>query len=256
VLDDRGRLIAIEGIGRDVTKSLEVERRLRESERQLRQLAANRDAERETERADLARELHDELGQTLTTLKMDLTRTVSDLIPRQLEPRTIDCMQSMVGSIEVATETVRRLATSLRPPALDHFGLAAAIELEGAALARRTGLRCRISGSLKTAMTPEQTTAVFRIVQEALTNVVRHADASAVRIVMRETSTTRSVRIHDNGRGIDRRSLDNPASIGLLGMRERATLIGGKLQISSQPGKGTTVLISVPAAAVRTGGPV
>ena len=120
-----------------------------------------------------------------------MTRTVRDLLPLRLAPEMIDRMQSMVGTIDVATETVRQLATTLRPPALDHLGLAAAIELEGAAVSRRTGLRCRVTGNLRTtAMTTEQTTAVFRIVQEALTNVVRHAGASAIRIAMRQTATT------------------------------------------------------------------
>jgi signal transduction histidine kinase len=164
----------------------------------------------------------------------------------------IDRMQSMVGGIDLATETVRRLATALRPPALDHLGLAAAIELEGAAVSRRTGLRCRISGKMRTTgMTPEQTTAVFRIAQEALTNVVRHANASAVKIAMRQTPHDISVRIHDNGRGIAAQALDDPSSIGLLGMRERAELIGATLTITAQPGKGTNILITVPVPKPR-----
>jgi signal transduction histidine kinase len=163
-------------------------------------------------------------------------------------------MQSMVGNIDVATETVRRLATNLRPPALDHLGLAAAIELEAAAVARRTGLRCRVTGRLRTSGTPEQTTAVFRIVQEALMNVVRHAGASAVRIVMRDTPGHLSVKIQDNGRGITARQLDDPGSIGLLGMRERAELIGGQLQITSKRGKGTAILIMAPASREQRAG--
>ena len=126
-------------------------------------------------------------------------------------------MQSMVGSIEVATETVRRLASTLRPPALDHLGLGAAIELEAAAIARRTGVRCRIAGSVgDDALTSEQTTAVFRIVQEALTNVVRHANASAVKISMRQTTrstslTDRRQRPRHQPEGRRRSGLDRPA---------------------------------------------
>jgi two-component system, NarL family, sensor histidine kinase UhpB len=252
ILDAGGRLIAVEGVGRDVTRSRDIQNRLAESERQLRRLAAGLHAAREAERARISRELHDELGQTLTTLKMDLTRTVRDLLPLRLGPEQIDRMQSMVGHIDVAIETVRRLATSLRPPALDHLGLSAAIELEAAAVSRRTGLRCRVSGRLRnTGLTPDQMTAVFRIVQEALTNVVRHADASAVRIVMRQQLSRISVRIHDNGRGITEGELDDPKSIGLLGMRERAELIGGQVLFSSQRGKGTVVLIAVPVAGSR-----
>jgi PAS domain S-box-containing protein len=250
VYDAAGALIAFEGIGRDITEPLAIQSRLRESEGQLRRLAASLNSARETERADVARELHDELGQTLTGLKLELTRTVRDLMRRGLEPPMIDRMQSMVGSIEVATETVRRLASTLRPPALDHLGLGAAIELEAAAIARRTGVRCRIAGSVgEDALTSEQTTAVFRIVQEALTNVVRHANASAVKISMRQTSRSTSLTIADNGRGINPKALADPVSIGLLGMRERAQLIGAKLSISGRPGKGTAVVVTVPAGA-------
>ena len=177
---------------------------------------------------------------------MDLTRTVRDLLPLAPAPTMIDRMQSMVGNIDVATETVRRLATNLRPPALDHLGLAAAIELEAAAVSRRTGLRCRVTGRQRPSGTQEQTTAVFRIVQEALINAARHAGASAVRIVMSETPGHMSVKVHDNGRGITGRELDDPGSIGLLGMRERAELIGGQLQITAQRGKGTAILITAP----------
>jgi two-component system sensor histidine kinase UhpB len=247
IVDDTGRVVAIEGIGRDVTASVAVNDRLRASQRQLRTLAARLLSARESERTSVARELHDELGQTLTTLKIDLTRSIRTLIPVNLDPTMIDRLQTMVGGIDLATETVRRLASALRPPALDHLGLAAAIELEGSALSRRTGLRCRVTGKLApTAMTPEQTTAVFRIVQEALTNIVRHASASVVKILLRQTADTLSVKIQDNGRGMTRQAMDDPASIGLLGMRERAELIGGCLAISSRPGKGTAILITVP----------
>ena len=252
ILDPSGRLVAIEGVGRDITTSLEIQNRLRESESQLRRLAAGLHSAREAERARLSRELHDELGQTLTSLKIDMTRTVRDLLPLLIAPEMIDRMQSMVGTIDVATETVRQLATALRPPALDHLGLAAAIELEAAAVSRRTGLRCRVTGNLRTAaMTTEQTTAVFRIVQEALTNVVRHAGASVIRIAMRQTATTISVKIHDNGRGVSEQELEDGASIGLLGMRERAGLIGGELLITGRRGKGTAVLITAPIACAR-----
>jgi PAS domain S-box-containing protein len=247
VYTDTGRLIAIEGIGRDVTETLAIHDRLRRSETHLRRLTASLHKARETERAHVARELHDELGQTLTSLKLDLTRTVRDLLPLQLAPAMIDRMQSMVGGIEVATESVRRLATALRPPALDHLGLGAAIELEASAVARRTGLRCRISGTLRTAgLGVDKTTAVFRIVQEALTNIVRHADASAIRLTMRQTEDQFTVKIQDNGRGITPAQLTNPSSIGVLGMQERAELIGAQLTISTKPGKGTAIVIVAP----------
>ena len=256
IVDATGRIVALEGIGRDVTESLAVQDRLRASESRLRELAGRLHSAREKERASVSRELHDELGQSLTGLKIDLTFMVRDLLPLGLAPEMIDRMQSMVGNIEVATETVRRLATSLRPPALDHLGLAAAIELEAAAITRRTGIRCRVSGKLSAAgMTPEQTTAVFRIVQESLVNVVRHASASAVKLALQQKADGITIRIQDNGRGMTPEALENPASIGLLGMRERAELIGAGLTITSQPGKGTGVEITVPVRRRRRGGP-
>jgi PAS domain S-box-containing protein len=247
IFDEEGRLVAIEGIGRDVTESLAIQDRLRASERQLRRLAARLQSARESERTLMARELHDELGQTLTALKMEVARCVRDLMPLSREPGMIDRLQSMVGAIELATETVRRMATALRPPALDHLGLGAAIELEAAALSRRTGLRSRVTGSVHVAaLTPEQTIAVFRIVQEGLTNVLRHAKASAVKIVMTQRKRSVMVKIQDNGIGIHNEAVDDPGALGLLGMRERAGLIGAKLSITGKSGRGTAVLITVP----------
>src|SRR5262249_19978804 len=125
-----GRLVAIEGIGRDVTDRVAVESQLREKEAQLRRLAASVDEAREDERAHIARELHDELGQSLTAIKLELARSVRALTKHPLDPAALDGLQSVVGGVDVATETVRRLASSIRPPALDHLGLVDAIELE------------------------------------------------------------------------------------------------------------------------------
>ncbi len=234
----------------DVTALKQSEARLRESESQLRRLAARFESAQESERASVARELHDELGQSLTALKLELARTVPDLLKQGIDPGAIDRLQSMIGIIDTAQETVRRLATSLRPPALDHLGLAAAIELEAAALARRTGIRCRVVGNRRVAkLDPVQTTAVFRIVQEALTNVVRHANASAITISINGTAGSTSVKIRDNGRGMNADQMADPTAIGLLGMRERAELIGATLSITSNPGKGTIVSVVASAGA-------
>jgi PAS domain S-box-containing protein len=248
VYDSGGRLIAVEGIGRDVTESLSIQNRLRKSERQLRRQAVSVDSAREAERTHVARELHDELGQDLTALKLEVTRLVRTVQQSGPDPSTIDSAQALVGGIEVATETVRRLASSLRPPALDHLGLVAAIELEAAGLSRRTGVRCRIVGNRQIgALKPAMTTAVFRIVQEALTNVARHANASAISIRIHGSSRFTSVKIQDNGRGIPEDQISDPTAIGLLGMRERADLVGAALTITSKPGKGTAVTVHIPA---------
>jgi signal transduction histidine kinase len=213
----------------------------------FRRLATALQAAREEERTLLARELHDELGQTLTSIKLELSRVATALVAVGTRPPMIDRVQSVVGNVELAIQTVRRIATELRPPALDHLGLVAALELETAALTRRTGLRCRVVATdAELPLTMDQRTIVFRIVQEALTNVVRHADASAVRISLASTARAVSVQIADNGRGMNRERWTDPASIGLLGMRERAALAGGALGIVARPGRGTTVRLTLP----------
>ena len=248
VYDDSGRLVAIEGIGRDVTGSLAAEAKLRESEGQLRRLAGRLEDAREKERTFIARELHDEFGQLLTAIKMELARTSRSLTTQGLTPGAIDGLQSIVGIVDVATETVRRLATDLRPPALDHLGLVAAIELEAAALARRTGLRCRVVGNRVVEGLPaDQATAAFRIVQEALTNVVRHASASVISIGISGSSQAVSITVEDNGRGVSDAQLVDPMALGLRGMLERAQLIGATLTVSGKPGKGTAVSLTIPA---------
>ncbi len=254
VYNNDGELVAIEGIGRDVTHRRAIDIQLRESESQLRRLAASVEQARENERTLIARELHDELGQSLTAIKLELARTAQALVRQRLAPEAIDSLQSIVGGIDVATETVRQLATSLRPPALDHLGLVAAIELEAAALTRRTGIRCRVAGNRQMPpLDPAQTTGTFRIVQEALTNVVRHASASAVTISIVGRAESTLVKIQDNGRGMTPDRAADRASLGLLGMRERADMIGGTLSITSTPGKSTSVSLVLhhPAAPRR-----
>src|SRR5262245_3470903 len=197
-----------------------------ESEEQLRQLAGRLQAAREEERAQVARELHDELGQTLTALKLDISRTVAALVEQRLTPSIIDRVQSLVGLSDIALVTVKRIATRLRPPILDHLRLADAMHWEALALKARTGLRCHVRKNTATTNLPgEQQTALFRIFQEALTNIVRHAGASAVQVTLVERGSLFELRIRDNGRGITDLQASNPGAIGLLGMRERAALV-------------------------------
>jgi signal transduction histidine kinase len=223
------------------------ERRLRVSERQLRQLAARVEAAREDERAALARELHDELGQTLTAVKLELGRTTRSLRNDCVSPETVDRLQSLVGLVEIGLQTVKRIATELRPPALDHLGLPDAIQWEAMAFRARTGLRCHVRATPDGAgLSKEQQIVVFRIFQEALTNVVRHARASAVHITLAERPRSFALRIRDNGGGISAERVRDPQSIGLRGMRERAALIGGSFEIKGHRGKGTTIDVRVP----------
>ena len=226
---------------------------LRPSQEQMRRLAARLQTAREEERADLARELHDDLGQTLTALKLELGRAADALKDVRLDPPVMDRLQSLVGLVEIAVAMVRRIATKLRPPALDHLGLAEAIRWEAATFRSRSGLRCHVvAGNNRTALTAKQQTALFRIFQEALTNIVRHAQASAVRVRLTEARGVFALKVRDNGRGITRGEIADAGSIGLLGMRERATQAGATLDITGVAGKGTIVTVSVPLPARTT----
>lgn len=216
----------------------------------MRRLAASLQTAREEERADLARELHDDLGQTLTAIKLELGRTADALKGAHLDPPVMDRLQSLVGLVEIGLTMVKRIATKLRPPALDHLGLAEAIRWEAAAFRSRSGLRCHVVAEKdQPALTSDQQTALFRIFQEALTNVVRHAHASAVRVHLTEERGAFELRVSDNGRGITQEEMAATGSIGLLGMRERAAQAGAALEIAGLPGKGTAVTVRVPLPA-------
>lgn len=249
VYGDAGHLVALEGIARNVTEFVEAQRRLRESEEQLRLLAARMHDAREAERAQVARELHDELGQTLTALKLDISRMVQAFKREHLTPPMVDRLQSLIGLSDIGLATVKRIATTLRPPTLDHLGLAEAIHWESLAFKARTGLRCHMrTNKQRTALSSEQQTALFRIFQEAMTNIVRHAQASAVQVTLTERDKRFEMTIRDNGRGITEAERDDPSAIGLLGMRERTALMGGTFRITGRRGKGTVVAIEVPVA--------
>jgi PAS domain S-box-containing protein len=256
IVDATGRVIAIEGIARDVTDEVQGRLRLQESERQLRELAARVLSAREEERTAVARELHDELGQTMTAIKLELNRAVTAFAREHLRLELVDRLQSLAGMVDIGLATVKRIATNLRPPTLDHLGLPAAIEWEASSFGTRTGLRCVVAIEQDhTALSSDQQTAVFRIFQEALTNVVRHAHASAVRVTLSESDTLFTMQVRDTGAGISAEALADPRAIGLLGMRERAALIGGTLVITGRQGRGTTVSVRVPISSTHSASP-
>jgi two-component system, NarL family, sensor histidine kinase UhpB len=220
---------------------------LRESQEQLRKLAARVEAAREEERASLARELHDELGQTLTAIKLDLGRAIGAVSTDRMTSQAVDRLQSLVGLVEIGLQTVKRLTMHLRPPALDHLGLAEAIQWEAMAFQARSGLRCHVRADEESStLNSEQKTVLFRIFQEALTNVTRHARASAVSVTLAERRKQFELLIRDNGRGVTAEEVNDPRAIGLLGMRERAALVGATFEITGRRGKGTTILVRVP----------
>ena len=223
----------------------------------MRRLAASLQSAREEERADLARELHDDLGQTLTAIKLELGRTVDALkgvAPRPC-PSWIDCSRSSV----LSTSASRWSSASPRSCGRRRSIIWVWPRRFGGRRRRfsaRSGLRCHVVAGKETgtALTAEQQTALFRIFQEALTNVVRHAHASAVRVRLTEARGAFELRVSDNGRGITRAEIADAGSIGLLGMRERALQAGAMLEIAGVPGKGTVVTVSVPLPLQDGGG--
>jgi signal transduction histidine kinase len=196
----------------------------------------------ELERRRLARELHDETGQALTSILLGL---------RNLESADRDEMAEAVGNLRelvVATlQDVRRLAVELRPTALDDFGLAAALERLAEGFAEQTGAAVEFESQLGDERLPEEIeTALYRIVQEALTNVIKHAHAERVSIALRKSDGLVMARIEDDGRGF-MESKDGEG-LGLIGIRERVELVSGRLEIESSAGSGTTIVVEVPAA--------
>jgi len=229
----------------EVAERKEAQRRLEESQSQLRRLSAHLQAAREEERIRIAREIHDELGQALAGLKMDvawLQRSQNRQAPA-IPPR----LEDMSVLIDATVQAVRRIATELRPSILDDLGLAAAIEWQLDEFRERTGLECVLTSNLKS-MVLEATsaTALFRIFQEALTNVARHASATRVAVNLDEGPDSLTLRIQDNGRGISEEEMRQAKSFGLLGMRERVYLLEGEIDIRGAPGQGTTVTVRIP----------
>ena len=224
---------------------------IQNSREQLLALSAYQQTLREEERKHIALEIHDELGQFLTGLKMELhllNRQITDACHPGSDLIN-DKVRDMMHSINNAIGTVRRIATELRPPILDDLGLIAALEWQLEEFQRRTCVSCNISSNIENIdIKDELTITIFRIFQESLTNIMRHADANSVRVDLKEKDSKLVLRIEDNGKGIPEENINTGKSLGILGMRERARQIGGDLQIFKGPEAGTTVLLTVPLA--------
>lgn len=218
---------------------------VRAGREQLRELADYLQNAREEERTLIAREIHDEFGQTLTALKIDLAWISNRLTEDQtaLKEKTA----SMSGLIDDTVQLVRRIATELRPGLLDDLGLAAAIEWQAGEFAERTGVDCELHlGDREIVHDQDLATTLFRILQETLTNVARHARASRVRIDLAEEPGAVTLIVHDDGVGISREQIADDKSLGLVGMRERARSWGGRVTLEGLPGQGTTVTVRIP----------
>jgi len=227
----------------------------RELDERLRALAGHIEAVREEERTGIAREIHDVLGQSLTVLKMDvawLGRHRPEAAGAS-ETRLAGRLSEMSRTIDDVIHQVRRIAAQLRPGVLDDLGLAAAIEWQARDFAERSGVACGFESNIVEAhFQRDVSTAVFRILQETLTNVARHANARRVDITLLESDGHLRLEVRDDGSGLLPEATARPASLGLLGMRERAHRLGGKVSLTSSPGGGTRVVVDVP---LRAAGP-
>jgi signal transduction histidine kinase len=225
------------------------EEKLRNSHEQLRALNTYLQQVREEERTRIAREVHDELGQALTGLKLDLIWLAGKL-PKHARP-LLRKIKAMSGQIDSTVQIIRRVATELRPGILDNLGLIAAIEWQATEFQDRTGIICDLKIEVEeTMLDPELTTACFRIFQETLTNIIRHAKATRVDVNLSHDRVgdddTLVLTVRDNGRGIAEKEIVNAMSIGLIGMRERAAQVGGDVLFFGLPGQGTTVTMRLP----------
>jgi PAS domain S-box-containing protein len=242
----------LHGILVDITEQKNTEKELKSSRQQLRDLAAHLETVREEERTWIAREIHDELGQSLTGLKMELSwldKKISDPSYPASTRFLAEKIDSMKTIVDMTILSVRSIATQLRPGILDNLGLIAAIEWQVFDFQSRTGIECEfLSLPVDTSLDEKFSSAIFRIFQEILTNVTRHAKATSVSTSMREEAGTLILEVRDNGRGITEEETYNAKSLGLLGMRERVDLLGGQFSIMGVCGEGTIVTVRVPIA--------
>ncbi|MBM4445613.1 MAG: PAS domain S-box protein [Chloroflexi bacterium] len=239
-----GRPIGFIGIVRDISERKRTEEALKHSESQLRLLSQRIIEVQEEERSRIARELHDQLGQELVALKIELVSLAERLAG---VPPLRDRARSMLDMVESLDATSHRIAVSLRPEILDELGLVKAIQWYAEDFERRSGISCPVEAPLDEPVLGRQTaTCAYRIVQEALTNVWKHSGASQARIRITTSDNTVTVSVSDNGVGLDFKRLPDTPSLGLLGMRERASLAGGKVSIRRNRGKGLRVLANLP----------
>ncbi len=233
-----------DGIMADITQNKLAETEIRRSHEQLAELSSHLQTVKEQERARIAREIHDDLGGDLTAVKIDLRWLHNRLPKRRPELQAkVEAIDSLVDRILEATA---RIASDLRPGVLE-FGIIAAIEWQTREFQNHTGIRCETAfGSEEISLDPDLSVTLFRIFQETLTNIAKHANASTVRVDFREADGWLELEVRDNGRGITRDEMLKPKSFGIRGMLERASNLGGKIEISGAPGQGTTLSVRLP----------
>jgi signal transduction histidine kinase len=254
--DEQGNVVKWYGAAIDIEERKQADEKLKATSERLRALSVSLQSAREEEAARIARELHDELGSALTSLRWSLDE-LGSLLAKRPHTSEADLLRRKVATMTTLSEgtlqTVRRISSELRPGILDEVGLVAAIKWEAQQFEERTGIVCQVNSLVENVrLTREQSTALFRIFQEALTNILRHAKATRVDVTVAEEQGEFVLTISDNGRGIIDEEKSGEKSLGLLGMRERAHLIGGEVNITGVVDQGTLVTVRVPAPDAET----
>jgi len=252
VRDSSGRLCRMAGVAEDITEQKQAQESLQASSEQLRALSMSLQSAREREAATIARRIHDELGGTLTSLRWEL-EGLAKFFDQQDSPARLAAVGEQLDLLfrltDATIHSVRRIASEMRPSILDDIGLAEAIEWQSGQFQSQTGIECDCQvAAAGLSLDAEQSTAVFRILQEALTNVRRHAQASRASVALEECDGVLVLTVHDDGKGITQEQASSRQSLGLVGMRERAYLAGGSIEIGGAPGEGTTVCLRIPPA--------
>jgi len=231
-------------LANDVTEKYIADEKLKESFAAIRELTEHLQNIREQERAHMAREIHDELGQLLTVLKMDVSWLNKRVVTT--EPAIKEKFTELLEMLDTTVKTVRRIASELRPTLLDDLGLVAAMEWHLEEFEKRSGIAKEFSTSVtEVAIDDSMKIGLFRILQESLTNVARHSQAQKVNVGLEKNNGHIILKITDNGKGFDT-SRTTRKTLGLLGMKERTEMMGGEYQITSKPGEGTVVEVKVP----------
>lgn len=247
VTDDKGEPVRIVGTCQDITKQREYEKKLKNYSKRLRQLSARLEQTREEERIRMAREIHDELGQTLTVLKMDLGMLESQFAKKGDEGNLPVELVDAKKTVDTVLDSVKRIVTDLRPEILDNLGLGEAVDWQAEKFEKRTGIDVNVTTELNGKELNDKTaTAVFRVYQEALTNVAKHAEAETVTVEFYQNDSELVLSIQDDGKGITDEDIERTASLGILSMQERIHSVTGNLTIDGIPGEGTKVTVTVP----------
>jgi PAS domain S-box-containing protein len=261
VTNENGAPVKMIGTGQDITKIKKTENKLRAYSNQLKELTEKKERIREKERIRIARKLHDELGQMLTVLKMDLYllqqkadgkarewRTESETRQEFESSNLITELKSAIERVDTITGSVRRISTELRPPILDDLGLMEAIAWQLNEFQKRTGICTEFKNRTQTVsdLSNDESTAIFRIFQEALTNIMRHAEANQVSVELSEEKANIILKVQDDGTGIEWDKVNKTKSLGILGMRERSEFLNGDISFLNKEEKGTTVILTIP----------